>query len=264
MDLVSAEREICPKRSPICDRYQAMRWAIFSDIHGNMPALEAVLASIEEQSVDQLLCLGDLVGYGAQPHEVVERVRELDCTVIVGNHDLAAIGKLDTSCFNAYAQEAVQWTADQLTDDDRSYLDSLPLKLDVGPISAVHGTRDEPDEFHYLQSLDHAQELLDEQPRFLGVYGHTHVPLSFLQRCGRVTLSFAQELDLSTFERVLVNVGSVGQPRDEDSRAAYVLFDAETRQLTIHRVEYDIESAVSQILAAGLPTLLAERLRHGV
>ena len=241
-----------------------MRWAIFSDVHGNVPALHAVLAAIERNGADQRICLGDLVGYGAEPHEVISRVRELDCVVLGGNHDLAAIGQLDTSCFNVYAQEAVQWTADQLTAEDREYLAELPMTLDVGPISAVHGTRDEPEEFHYLQSLDHAQELLDEQPRFLGVYGHTHVPLSFLGKNGRVTLTFAPELDLRPFDHALVNVGSVGQPRDGDSRATWVSFDDETLELVIHRVEYDIEVAVSRILAAGLPSLLAERLRHGV
>lgn len=241
-----------------------MLWAIFSDVHSNLPALEAVLSAIDGDRADRLMCLGDLVGYGARPHEVVSVIRELDCVVIVGNHDLAAIQRLDSSSFNIYAQEAVRWTSQRLTPADRQYLADLPHCLDVGPISAVHGTRDEPMEFHYLQSLDHAAELLQDQPRFFGVYGHTHVPLAFLKRGERVTVTFAQQLDLTSYDRVLVNVGSVGQPRDEDPRAAYVLFDDVSRVLQIRRVPYNVEEAIRQIEEAGLPAMLGERLRHGV
>lgn len=241
-----------------------MLWAIFSDVHANGPALEAVLAAIEKEKPDRLLCLGDLVGYGPHPSEVLERIRELDCPVIGGNHDLAAVDLLDASCFNPYARAAVEWTAEQLSQEEHDYLRELPLVRDDGPIAAVHGTRDAPEEFLYLQTTEHAADLLDDQPRFLGVFGHTHVPLSFLQRNGEVTVTFSTQVDLTNVDRALVNVGSVGQPRDEDSRAAFVLFDEDQKRLDIRRVTYDVDSVAADITAAGLPQLLADRLRFGV
>jgi len=241
-----------------------MRWGIFSDIHANLPALEAVLAEVDAAAPDRLLCLGDLVGYGPHPGEVVDRVRALECPVLAGNHDLAVIDRIDTSCFNPYARDAVKWTIEMLTEDHREYLDSLPMTWEGGEIAAVHGTHDEPEEFLYLQSLDHAERLLVSQPRFLGVYGHTHVPVGFLLAGGQVALTYDARMDLRSAERALVNVGSVGQPRDEDARAAWVLYDDETRRLEVRRVAYDFESVVTQIKDAGLPPILGERLRHGL
>lgn len=241
-----------------------MLWALFSDVHANEPALEAVLAAIESERPDRILCLGDLVGYGANPREVIDRVRDLGCETVVGNHDLAAVGRLDASCFNMYAREAVRWTAEQLRAEDREYLLSLPLVADAGPIAAVHGTRDDPEEFFYLQSTEHASELLEDQPLFLGACGHTHVPLTFLRVGDEVLATFAKNVDLRRCSRALVNVGSVGQPRDEDPRACFVLFDDDRRSLEIRRVEYDVESATRRIREAGLPQLLADRLWHGL
>lgn len=241
-----------------------MLWAIFSDVHSNLPALEAVLEAIRREKPDRLLCLGDLVGYGPHPREVLERIRGLSCPVIGGNHDLAAIGRLDASCFNLFARQAVEWTATQLTELDRQYLGSLPLTLEIGPIAAVHGTRDHPEEFLYLQTVEHATGLLADQPRFLGVFGHTHVPLAFVDRASQVSLTFAPQVELKGAHRALVNVGSVGQPRDEDSRAAFVLFDDEKLRVSIRRVPYDIEAVALDIHAAGLPHLLGDRLRFGV
>lgn len=241
-----------------------MLWALFSDVHANEPALDAVLAAIQAERPDQMLCLGDLVGYGARPKEVLQRVRDLGCETVVGNHDLAAVDQLDASCFNTYAREAIQWTADQLSEDERQYLINLPMTVDSGSIAAVHGTRDEPEEFFYLQTTDHAGDLMMEQPRFLGACGHTHVPMTFMESNGNVTSTFARDVDLRKATRALVNVGSVGQPRDEDPRASFVLFDDSKMRLEIRRVPYDVESASQQIRDAGLPTLLADRLWHGL
>lgn len=242
-----------------------MLWALFSDIHSNEPALDAVLEAIQAERPDRLLCLGDLVGYGARPSEVIQRIRDLGCETVVGNHDLAVVDRLDASCFNLYAREAVRWTAAQLTPEERRYLIDLPMTVDAGTINAVHGTRDEPEEFLYLQSTDHAADLMNEQPLFLGACGHTHVPMTFLESgTGDVVATFAQTVDLGKSVRALVNVGSVGQPRDEDPRASFVLFDDVKRILEIRRVEYDVESASQQIRDAGLPALLADRLWHGL
>lgn len=241
-----------------------MRWGIFSDVHANAPALEAVLADISRCSVARMLCLGDLVGYGPHPEAVIDRVRELGCPVLAGNHDLAAIDRLDTTEFNPFARQAVEWTSSRLSPEHRAFLGSLPLTWDEGPIGAVHGTRDEPEEFLYLQSLDHARELLLDQERFLGVFGHTHVPVTFVLSDDHVDVTYARRVDLSSADRALVNVGSVGQPRDEDSRASWALFDDADLTLEIRRVAYDFEPVVREIFAAGLPSVLGERLRFGV
>ena len=241
-----------------------MLWAIFSDVHSNLPALEAVLAEIDASGAQRRLCLGDLVGYGPHPAEVIDRIRGLGCEVLVGNHDLAAVGLLDATCFNVYARQAIEWTTRQLSSDHRSYLANLPLTLETGPIAAVHATRDEPAEFLYLQTRQHAGALMRDQGRFLGVFGHTHMPLAFLMREDQISLSFDSELDLSTFDRALINVGSVGQPRDEDPRAAFVLFDDNSRRAEIRRVAYDIALVAREMRALGLPNLLAERLHYGV
>ncbi|MFG0320449.1 MAG: metallophosphoesterase family protein [Planctomycetota bacterium JB042] len=245
-------------------RRSGRRWGIFSDVHANRPALDAVLEDIARVGVDRHLCLGDLVGYGPHPREVVERVRALGCPVVVGNHDLAAIGRLDTSDFNPFARAAVDWTASRLSEDDRRYLAALPMTWADGAVSAVHATHDEPEEFLYLQSLEHARDLLLDQERFLVVFGHTHVPMTFALSGDRVGVSSERRVDLSDVDRALVNVGSVGQPRDEDARASWVLFDERRRTLEIRRVPYDYEPVVEAILAAGLPSILGERLRFGV
>ncbi|MFH0945147.1 MAG: metallophosphoesterase family protein [Planctomycetota bacterium] len=240
-----------------------MLHAIFSDIHSNLPALDAVLAEADARHADSLLCLGDLVGYGPHPCEVIDRVRSLDCPVVAGNHDRAAVELLDSSCFNVCARRAIEWTARRLDADRKQYLARLPLTLEDGGISAVHGTRDEPEEFLYLKTTQEAGVLMRSQRQFLEVFGHTHVPLSFLRQNGGTTRSFSRDLDLREVDRALVNVGSVGQPRDEDTRATFVLFDDERRHLEICRVPYDIERVSAEIIAAGLPALLSERLRFG-
>lgn len=241
-----------------------MLWAIFSDIHSNGPALDAVLEAIRREAPDQLLCLGDLVGYGPHPKQVLDKVREIGCPVIAGNHDLACAGALEFSNFNIYARTAVEWTARKLAASDRDYLLGLPFTHDAPPIAAVHGTRDAPEEFLYLQSTEHAAQLLESQPQPVGVYGHTHVPLTFARRRGEVTLSFAAETDLRGADRVLINVGSVGQPRDEDPRATFALFDDTKHLVRIRRVAYDIDVVARDIRSSGLPGLLADRLRYGV
>ena len=241
-----------------------MLHAIFSDIHSNLPALDVVLAEAEARHADSLICLGDLVGYGPHPCQVIDRVRSLDIPVVAGNHDRAVVELLDCRCFNVCARKAIEWTAGRLDSGHKEYLAQLPLTREAFGISAVHGTRDDPEGFLYLRTTHDAAALLSGQERFLEVFGHTHVPLSFLWQEGRASLSFANEQDLNDVDRALVNVGSVGQPRDEDVRAAFVLYDDERRHLEICRVPYDIERVSEEIVAAGLPALLSERLRFGV
>ncbi len=240
-----------------------MRYGIYSDIHGNLEALQAVLETLEKEKVDQYICLGDIVGYGANPKECLQLVTEYDSMVIAGNHDYAVAGKLNIDFFNPYAKEAVMWTRAQLSDQEREYLANLDLiqKMDE-IITIVHGTLNFPEMFEYIQSSYDAHlslELLETPVCFLG---HSHVPVAFFQG-PTVTFSMDEEIFIDKSSKTLVNVGSVGQPRDENPLSCCALYDDEAQKVWLYRVEYDIDTAIDKILQAGLPEILAERLRYG-
>ncbi len=245
-----------------------MRYAILGDLHANLTALEAVLAAIgEEGPIDSLLSVGDVVGYGAAPREVIALLREVGATVVKGNHDAAVTGELDPRWFNPFARAAVDWTVDQLTTDERRWLTDLPLALDLEHCSLAHGTPSHPERFDYVQCTEDADPSLDLLVEGVCFVGHTHVPVTVLRLNddpGRTAYTISERVDLSEAHVALVNVGSVGQPRDEDSRAAYGLYDSSSGLFELKRVEYDIDREASRIHAAGLPDVLADRLHLGV
>ena len=243
-----------------------MRYAILGDIHSNLAALEAVVEAIEEAGVDRILSVGDVVGYGAAPQRVIQILRELGAEVVKGNHDAAVAGEMDTHCFNPFARAAVQWTAGTLGREELAWLASLPLVEHFEHCSLAHGTFTHPERYDYIQSTEDADPSLDEMHLPVCFVGHTHVPVTILRpvdspRTG-YTIDF--ELDLSEVRRALINVGSVGQPRDEDPRAALGLFDSDEGTFALTRVEYDVEREAARIRAAGLPSVLADRLFLGV
>lgn len=223
-----------------------MRYCIFSDIHSNLEALEAVLDAIRKEKPDRYLCAGDIVGYAANPSECIKIVRDLNCPIVCGNHDRAVAGMLDYSDFNDAAQAAVEWTKAVLNEWEKDYLRELPLLHEEGQITMVHGSLDKPEAFKYVFDEEAAAKTIKLCRTRTCFIGHTHSPF---------------ECHLGT--KLLVNVGSVGQPRDGDSRAAYCLYDSEKDTLRIKRVEYDIKKAGAKILAAGLPEILATRLDKG-
>jgi len=239
-----------------------LRYAIIADIHSNLEALEAVLSVLEDRQIDAYLSTGDIVGYGADPVACLKRVRELDTTVVAGNHDWAVANRLSLDYFNAYAREAIYWTQERLEESDIRYLENLELTRRVGDVTLVHGTLYNPDNFDYLLTSYDAHLSFQVQETKLCVVGHSHVPITFVLD-GTVTFSFDAETDLGPVDRAIVNPGSVGQPRDEDPRAAFGIYDTETGVFTTERVDYDIETATSKILRAGLPEVLAERLWVG-
>jgi predicted phosphodiesterase len=239
--------------------------ALISDIHGNLEALTAVIAQARAEQVDAFACLGDIVGYGAEPGACLDLVRSLaPVAVIQGNHDAYAAVDLELESFNPLAQAATIWTRDQLTDDQRAWLLALPLRADIPPdIELVHATPSDPQSWSYVRFAgEGALAMLDQTSR-LCFYGHTHVPMAFRLRDGAVDQLLDDSHDLQSGERWLVNVGSVGQPRDGDWRAAWSLLDLETDRLSLRRAEYDVEACQAKILAAGLPARLAERLKDG-
>ena len=240
-----------------------MRYALISDIHANLEAVQAVLAALKNEAADVLLCLGDVVGYGANPEECVALVKDSGALLVAGNHDQAAVGKIPLAEFNPFAAEAARWTAGQLAEPSRTWLGGLPMVTSVGEVSIVHGTFDDPEAYNYLVSVRAVVKCLRGQPTRVGFVGHSHVPLVFVPgEEGTLNLIREEEAVLDGGQ-ALVNVGSVGQPRDEDPRAAYTIYDEVSNTVWMRRVEYDIDRAARKIIEAGLPRLLAERLWVG-
>lgn len=240
-----------------------MIYALISDIHSNVEALEAVLKDAQEQGVQGYLCVGDIVGYGAEPHECVQKVRQLQGVVIAGNHDYAACGKADTTYFNSYARKAVQWTTEQLPAEDLDYLKKLPLMFSKEDFCLVHGSLNQPATWEYIFTEEEALNtflLLKQRILFIG---HSHVPVVFSCQNRQVTTHKAKDFKMEPNIQYIVNIGSVGQPRDMDPRACYCVYNSEREEVFYRRVAYDFRSTQKKILKAGLPEILAMRLELG-
>lgn len=241
-----------------------MRYGVFGDIHGNLHALQAVLQAYEAEGIDQYLCTGDLIGYGAFPKECIQICRDLCTHIVAGNHDFAVCEKLTLEFFNSYAKSAVLWTRNALSDDDLAYLRGLPLTAVVDDDTTLaHATVYDAHAFDYIQTQYDAHLSLQEMRTTCGFVGHSHIPITFYLRDAVVSWTMEDSFDVTTCEKVLVNVGSVGQPRDENPSAAYAVFDTEERKIWVKRVDYDIEAAIQAIEDNGLPRILGERLRLG-
>ncbi len=240
-----------------------MRYAILSDIHGNLEALQAVLAHAAHR-VDASLCLGDVVGYGADPEPCIEVVAERCQAVVGGNHEHAVAGLLSLDWFNPWARAASEWTRERLDDAHRAWLGALPLMREVEDATLVHASPAHPEEWEYLVSAEDGYAAFGAFATRLCFVGHSHVAGVWLQGSwGRDHWPRGQDLDLDAGCRYIVNVGSVGQPRDRDPRAAYAVWDTEARRVSFHRVSYDVRAAGTKILEAGLPKYLADRLALG-
>jgi predicted phosphodiesterase len=239
-----------------------MRFALFSDIHANLEALEAVLADAHERKCTDFVCLGDVVGYNANPHECVERVRAMDCPIVKGNHDEQASLIESSRDFNEMAEQAIQWTRDHLTEEDKEWLRGLLLQRPVRDFTIVHATLDTPEQWGYVfNNLDAAASFTYQQTTVC-FFGHTHVPMAFIRDDG-VHRMRIEQLRIEPTKKYFINVGSVGQPRDADWHAAYCVYDIDNNIVEQRRVKYDLEAAQKKIVDAGLPRLLAERLAIG-
>ena len=239
-----------------------MRFAIFSDIHANLEALDAVLADAEENKCTHYVCLGDVVGYNANPHECVERVREMDCPIVKGNHDEQASLTESSRDFNEMAEAAIQWTRDNLTEADIEWLRDLKMQRQVRDFTIVHATLDTPDQWGYVFNNLDAAASFTYQHTTVCFFGHTHVPVAFIRDEG-VQRQKIDKLRIDSNKKYFINVGSVGQPRDGDWRAAYCIYHSDGAVVEQRRLKYDVEAAQKKILDAGLPHLLAERLAIG-
>jgi len=242
-----------------------MRLALISDIHSNLEALDACFRAIDRARVDRVACLGDMVGYGASPNDCLDAIRRRVDHAIVGNHDAAVIDAAEAEYFNGDARAAVEWTRAGLTDENLAYLKSLPLTDRVGDdVLLVHAAPGDPAAWHYVFQGRDAEPEFEAFVERLCFNGHTHLPAFFVLRNGRVEHRSPPHYRLPEDARALVNVGSVGQPRDGDPRASFCIYDAAERSLEIMRVEYDIAQVQDRIFGTELPRSGAERLVWGV
>jgi len=241
-----------------------MRIAIFSDIHGNLEALSAVLKYLEEDGITNYICGGDVVGYGANPNECLDTVAALDCPVIMGNHDHAALGLTDITYFNPTARAALLWTRETLTLERKKFLKQLEFTYQADNMFLVHASPRHPDQWEYILSLEAAEinfKYFTEQVCFIG---HSHQPF-FVGIAGNEQIELITENPLSLKKdcRYIINIGSVGQPRDGNPNSAIVIFDTDALTISLIRIPYDIKKAQTKIIDAGLPHSLAQRLENG-
>jgi diadenosine tetraphosphatase ApaH/serine/threonine PP2A family protein phosphatase len=240
-----------------------VRYAIVSDIHGNYEAFTAVLEVIDAMGVASIVCLGDVVGYGANPNEVIELVRTRASMTIRGNHDQAAIDPAEEAHFNSWAVQAIRWTRDAMTGENLDYLKSLGYESFLPDVRLVHASPSEPEKWRYILSPQAAARefaTFDESFCFIG---HSHVPMIVLRTEVGTSELLEGEVALPAGARVLINVGSVGQPRNGDPRASFAVLDLEDRSVRLVQVPYDIHAARARIVDAGLPRFLGDRLLLG-
>src|SRR5881398_274395 len=219
-----------------------MRVAIFSDVHANLEALEAVLTDAHKHKCTHFVCLGDVVGYNANPHECVERIREMDCPIVKGNHDEQASLSESSTDFNELAERAIEWTRGNLTEQDKEWLRTLRLQQQVRGFTIVHATLDTPAEWGYVFNTLDAAASFTYQHTTVCFFGHTHVAGAFV-RDGNVQRVKNDYLMIEVGKKYFINTGSVGQPRDGDPRSAYCIFDTEKNVVQQRRLKYDLRTA---------------------
>ena len=239
-----------------------MRYAVIADIHANLEALEVVLADTKEQKCTHYCCVGDVVGYNANPKECLDIVRSMGMPVVKGNHDEYCSSEEDLEGFNPHAAEAVNWTRKQLSKEDRQWLRDLKYVRLVASFSMVHATLDGPQRWGYVFDKLAAAASFTYQNTAVCFFGHTHVPVAFV-RDSVVKGGTYSKFRVEPGKKYFVNVGAVGQPRDGNPKAGYVVFDLNDSTIELRRLDYPIEAAQKKILAAGLPPRLAERLSFG-
>jgi predicted phosphodiesterase len=241
-----------------------MKYAIIADIHSNLEALNVVAQAVRD--ADDVICLGDIVGYGPNPNECVEIVDKLKCTAIAGNHDMASIGKLDPVYFNREAREAIEWTAKVLNDPSVKYLGSLTEHQMIHDFEMVHGSLRDPF-VEYISNIQEGAATIELMKKNLLFVGHLHIPLVIVkEKDGNFDgwqLNDGDVVELSKFDKIIINVGAVGQPRDMDNRASYGIYDTEAKTVEIKRVSYNIPAVQEKMRKVGLPDFLVERLSYG-
>ncbi|MBN1476531.1 metallophosphoesterase family protein [Candidatus Sumerlaeota bacterium] len=245
------------------DNGNARRVGVISDIHGNLEALEAVLTSFAEARVDRIFCCGDVVGYGASPNECIELLRRREIPTVLGNHDAAVLNDDELVFFNEMARDAALWTRGVLTEESRRWLSSLPMTISRYGSLFVHASPTDPAEWNYVLTYGEARRAFKAIEEPLCFLGHSHQPFFITLRFGEIDHIREDVMTLGENTSHLVNVGSVGQPRDRDPRASSVIWDLAQGTITLNRVEYDVARAQQKIRMISGHATLAERLARG-
>ncbi|MFH0877147.1 MAG: metallophosphoesterase family protein [Candidatus Omnitrophota bacterium] len=240
-----------------------MRYVVFSDVHSNLQAFEAALETIQHSEIDRFVFVGDIVGYGANPRECISLLRGLNSLCVAGNHDWVVADRLEIEYFNAAAKEAALWTKEHIAAADRVFLSGMTLTAEENEFCIVHGTLDCPEEFDYMLDGTRAAKTFALFKKKICFVGHSHWPGVFVEEKDKMSYEEPVKLSLEADWRYIVNVGSIGQPRNGDPRACFCIYDDQAGALEFKRLDYDIALAQKKILAAGLPRSLAERLSLG-
>ena len=237
-----------------------MKYAIISDIHANLAALQQVLNRIDELNCERIICLGDIVGYGPFPNECCEVIQDRAQIRIAGNHDHAAIGLISTEYFNKYAKAAMEWTINELGDKNKEFLASLPLQAQEEDMLFVHGSPSDPEEWDYVLSLYDAEIAFLAFQQRLCFIGHSHLPEAYSYEDGEFpTMERLPRVQLISGFRYIFNVGSVGQPRDKNSEASFGIYDSKMHKFELHRTPYNIQETQEAMVQKKLPMFLIER-----
>lgn len=242
-----------------------MKYLIVSDIHSNYIALTAILEkALERFGYTDIICLGDIVGYGAQPNECADKIFSLTDKIVLGNHDAGVIGRTDIRMFNYSAKEAINWTRDNLKKEHLKHFTKLKYGFTQSNAHFVHSSPSNPEYWNYINSIYEAQDEFGEVKHDIVFVGHTHIPLIYKMKGAEVKMQTPDSLTFEKGMRFIVNAGSVGQPRNNDARACALFYDEEKSYIEYLRVEYDVKSAQKLIIEAHLPHFLAERLERGL
>ena len=239
-----------------------MKYALISDVHANLEALNAVMDEIESMNINQIFCLGDTIGYGANPEECANIIQEKCDICLMGNHEAAVVGNLDISYFTQYAKDAALWTREHISKETLRWAINLPLLSTMHNFTLIHGSLYQPEMFNYVQTIadaEHNFKALETEILFLG---HSHQPLAFFNT-EPMTYTLGPEIELDNSDKVIVNIGSVGQPRDENPLSCFAVYDSDENIVELFRVKYDYKLTAKKILEAGLPEALAIRLSIG-
>lgn len=240
-----------------------MRYGIFGDIHSNLEAFERVINAYQKERIDKYIFVGDVVGYGADPNRCIEELKKLNAESVCGNHDWAVVELFDIDYFNDEAKRAIEWTKKRLNKEEKEFLESLKLVNKKQSFSVVHASLERPEFFDYLISIESARECFKRMDENLCFVGHTHSPMVFFMDSNEIRYAFDRRIEIEPGVKYIINVGSVGQPRDNNPEACFCIYDSSEKVIEVKRVSYDVESSKDKILRAGLPAVTGYRLLGG-